>query len=309
MKLSIVAPLYQSASHINELWQRLSAVARQLVGADYEIVFVNDGSTDNSLDLAVRLTETDANVVVVDLSRNFGHHQAMMTGLAQCVGELVYIIDADLEEEPEWLTDFAALMQREHCDLVYGVQAQRKGRWFERWSGKLYYGLMRLLGESRPENWVTSSLMTRRYVNALLRHEERALDMGGLFVITGFEQRGQLVTKRNYSPTTYTFGKKFDLALNSITSFTTRPLVAIFYAGAIITFISFAFIWYVIIGWLLYKPLSGWTSVIASIWFLGGLIIFFIGALGIYLSKIFLETKRRPLTIIREVYGGQNRSS
>jgi putative glycosyltransferase len=308
MKLSIVATLYQSAPYVNELWERSSAVARQLAGDDYEIVFVNDGSPDNSLDLAISLAQKDAHVVVVDLSRNFGHHKAMMTGLAESAGELVYLIDADLEEEPEWLTDFASLMQREHCDVVYGVQAQRKGAWFERWSGRVFYRLMRLLGEvPRPEDWVTASLMTRRYVTALLRHEERALDIGGLFVITGFEQRKQLVNKGSHSPTTYNFAKKLELAVNSIASFTAAPLIAIFYFGAGISLVSFGFSTYVILQWLFSKPMSGWTSVITSIWLLGGLIIFFIGVVGIYLSKIFLETKRRPLTIIREIYGKQKR--
>jgi len=103
MKLSIVATLYQSEPHIVEFHQRASAAAKQLVGEDYEMVLVHDGSPDNSLDIAIRLTETDSHVVIVDLSRNFGHHKAMMTGLAHSKGELVFLIDSDLEEEPEWM--------------------------------------------------------------------------------------------------------------------------------------------------------------------------------------------------------------
>ena len=105
MKLSIVSTLFQSAPYINESYQCVSAAAKRLVGDDYEIVLVNDGSPDNSLDLAIRLTEQDPHVVV-DLSRNFGHHKAMMTGLAHSKGELVFLIDSDLEEEPEWLETF-----------------------------------------------------------------------------------------------------------------------------------------------------------------------------------------------------------
>ena len=103
MKLSIVATLYQSAPYIIEFHQRASAAAKQIVGNDYEIVLVNDGSPDNSLEVAVQLTETDSHVVVVDLSRNFGHHKAMMTGLAHTKGDRVFLLDSDLEEEPEWL--------------------------------------------------------------------------------------------------------------------------------------------------------------------------------------------------------------
>ena len=118
MKLSIVATLYQSAPHILEFHQRASAAAQQLVGEDYEIVLVNDGSPDNSLDLAVKLTESDNHVVVVDLSRNFGHHKAMMTGLGHARSEHVFLIDSDLEEEPEWLSGFSEQMAQERCDLV-----------------------------------------------------------------------------------------------------------------------------------------------------------------------------------------------
>lgn len=137
----------------------------QLVGDDYEIVLVNDGSPDNSLDLAVKLTEEDEHIVVVDLSRNFGHHKAMMTGLAHAKGERVFLIDSDLEEEPECLINFADQMLTEPCDVVYGTQEQRKGNWFERWSGQWFYLFFKALtGLALPENVVTARLMTRRYV-------------------------------------------------------------------------------------------------------------------------------------------------
>ena len=118
MKLSIVATLYQSAPYIAEFYQRATAVAREFARDDYEIVLVNDGSPDNSLELAVQLTEADHHVVLVDLSRNFGHHKAMMTGLAYSAGEQVFLIDSDLEEEPEWLLSFEEQMQQEASDVV-----------------------------------------------------------------------------------------------------------------------------------------------------------------------------------------------
>ncbi len=132
MKLSIVTTLYNSAAYISTFYQRVSAVARQLAGEDYEIIMVNDGSPDNSVELAVQLTETDSHVVVIDLSRNFGHHNAMRAGLEHSCGEQVFLIDSDLEEEPEWLLSFSDQMVAEKCDVVYGVQKERKGNWFER---------------------------------------------------------------------------------------------------------------------------------------------------------------------------------
>ncbi len=304
MRLSIVATLYQSAPDITEFHQRASAAAKQLVGEDYEIVLVNDGSPDNSLDLAVQLTESDSHVVVVDLSRNFGHHKAMMTGLAHTKGERVFLIDSDLEEEPEWLIPFAGQMTDERCDVVFGVQAQRKGSVIERWSGQWFYRFFRALtGIALPESLVTARLMTRRYVDALLRHEEREVFLAGLFHITGFAQHPQTVKKHSTSATTYTFHKKMSLLVNSVTAFSNAPLIGIFYIGVLISLIAIFYIAYLAIHWMfLAKPLSGWTSVMASIWLLGGMVISFIGVVGIYLSKIFSETKRRPYTIVRQIY-------
>lgn len=307
MKLSIVATLYQSAPYINEFYERASAAARQLVEDDYEIVLVNDGSPDNSLDLAVALTEHDKHVIVVDLSRNFGHHKAMMTGLAHTKGERVFLIDSDLEEEPEWVLNFADQMNHENCDVVYGIQEKRKGNWFERFSGQWFYHFFKLLTRLElPENVVTARLMTRRYVDSLLMHKEREVFMAGLWYITGFHQIPYSVLKHSSSETTYTFHRKMSILVNSVTSFSNAPLVSIFYIGASISLFALLYIIYLVMHWLfLSTPLSGWTSMMASIWLLGGMVISFIGVVGIYLSKIFLEAKQRPYTIVRQVYGKQ----
>jgi putative glycosyltransferase len=307
MKLSIVATLYQSAQYIREFHERASAVAKTLVGEDYEIILVNDGSPDNSLDVAVQLTASDDHLTVVDLSRNFGHHKAMMTGLAHSKGDRVFLIDSDLEEEPECLIKFANQIEGESCDVVYGVQEQRKGGWFERWTGQWFYRVFRALtGLELPENIVTARLMTRRYVDALLRHEEREIFLAGLWHITGYDQRPQIVNKKSTSGTTYTFRKKMSVLVNSVTSFSNAPLVGIFYIGALISILALIYIAYLVVYWMfLAKPMSGWTSVMASIWLLGGMIISFIGVVGIYLSKIFSETKQRPYTIVRQIYARQ----
>jgi len=307
MRLSIVATLYQSAAYLAEFHQRSSTAAQKLVGDDYEIIFVNDGSPDNSLDIAVQLSEIDSHVIVVDLSRNFGHHKAMMTGLVQAEGQYVFLLDSDLEEDPEWLISFAEQLENEHCDVIYGMQKQRKGGFTERWSGQWFYRLFKTLtGMALPENFVTARLMTRRYVDSLLRHEEREIFLAGLWYITGFVQRPHLVTKHSSSETTYSFRKKMSLLVNSVTSFSNAPLIGIFYIGVFISLFAIIYIAYLVVNWMfLAQPLSGWTSVIASIWLLGGMVISFIGVIGIYLSKIFSETKRRPYTIIRQIYGKQ----
>lgn len=307
MKLSIVATLYQSSSCIQEFYNRCSSAARRWAQDDYEIVLVNDGSPDDSLDRAIEIAMSDAHVKVVDLSRNFGHHKAMMTGLEHASGEFVFLIDSDLEEDPEYLETFAEQLTRQRCDVVYGVQEQRKGRWFERWSGQWFYQMFKALtGLTLPENVVTARLMSRRYVEALLRHTEREVFIAGLWHITGFAQHPQIVKKHNTSETSYTFRRKMAVLVNAVTSFSNAPLVSIFYIGLSISGLASLYCLYLIILWLCRaQTLSGWTSVMASIWLLGGMIISFIGVVGIYLSKIYSETKQRPYTIVRQVYAKQ----
>lgn len=305
MKLSIVTTLYRSAPYVNQFYARASSVAKQLATEDYEIIFVNDGSPDNSLEIAVSLNKFDSSIIIVDLSRNFGHHKAMMTGLMHSKGDLVFLIDSDLEEEPEWLLQFNDQMIDQGCDVIYGVQTQRRGRIFERWSGILFYRLFNILsGLQLPGNLVTARLMTRRYVNALIRHQEREILIAGLWQITGFAQYPSSVTKNSRSNTTYSLQKKLSHLVNSVTSFSNVPLIGIFYSGILISAFSAVYISYLVIHWLfLPTPLSGWTSVMASIWLLGGMIISFIGVVGIYIAKVFIETKRRPYTIVKHIYG------
>jgi putative glycosyltransferase len=303
MKLSIVATLYKSAPYIVEFNQRASAAANQLVGDDYEIIFVNDGSPDESLDIAAQLTKTDNHIVVVDLSRNFGHHKAMMTGLSYATGEQVFLVDSDLEEEPEWLFSFTKQMKAEASDVVYGIQSKRKGEFFEQITGKLFYKIFRFLtGIAQPNNIVTARLMSRRYVDALLLHQERELNIGGLWVITGFKQSQQTVQKHSTSPTTYSLSKKLSHLINAVTSFSSKPLVYTFYSGLLISLTAITYISYLAIRYFVATPPDGYTSIIASIWLFSGLIIFFIGLQGIYISKVFSEVKQRPYSIVRHVY-------
>ncbi|MCU7839005.1 MAG: glycosyltransferase family 2 protein [Candidatus Thiodiazotropha sp. (ex Lucinoma borealis)] len=305
MKLSVVSTLYYSSAFIEEFYRRTTQTSKKFAGDDYEIILVNDGSPDDSLDKVVQLVEKDDHLSIVDLSRNFGHHKAIMAGLEYSKGKFVYLIDSDLEEDPEWLVTFYEQMSDSDSDVVYGTQIKRKGGWFERWSGWLFYRLFTILtGVTIPSNWVTARLMTRRYVEALLLHNERELSIGGLFLLTGFKQQPVSVTKHGISGTTYTFSKKIAVLVNAVTSLSSRPLVGIFYSGALIFITASFYSMYMIINWVfLSSPPSGWTSVIISIWLLGGLTISFIGIIGIYLSKIFLETKQRPSTIVRHVYG------
>ncbi|OEU70994.1 MAG: glycosyl transferase [Desulfovibrio sp. S3730MH75] len=305
MKLSIVATLYKSENYIDSFVQRASSAARELVGDDFEIILIDDGSPDNSLEVAINLTKGNPNLRVVELSRNFGHHKAMMSGLEHANGDLIFLIDSDLEEQPEWLISFARDMDEKNCDVVYGVQEKRKGGLFERWSGKLFYLLFQnSSGVKIPSNMTVARLMSRDYVQALLLHEEKELFFAGILALTGFKQEPHQVTKLSTSPTTYSLRLKLSQVINAITSYTNSPLYFIFYTGITITSFSFLWVLLLFVRWIFFHDIpSGWTSVIISIWVLGGISITFSGIIGIYLAKIFSETKRRPNSIVRCEYG------
>ena len=303
MKLSIVTTLYGSAAYINEFYERSLLVARELVGEDFEIIFVNDGSPDNSLEIGLSLMEQDKKIKIIDLSRNFGHHKAMMLGLEHAQGKKIFLIDIDLEEQPEWLVSFNSLMLSEDADVVYGVQASRKGNFFERMSGYFFYRLFRFFTKlDQANNLTTARLMSSRYVQALISHREREINIGGLWVITGFKQCHHEVTKLSTSPSVYTNRHKLDHLMNSITSFSSLPLRFSFYAGVAISFSAFLFIGYQFYLYIFKTPPEGYVSVIASIWLFSGLIILLNSIQGIYISKIFMEVKQRPQTIIRKIY-------
>ena len=308
MKLSIVTTLYKSSAYITEFYDRATRVAAA-VTSDYELVFVNDGSPDDALEKAVALHRRDTHVRVLDLSRNFGHHKAMMTGIEHARGDLVFLLDVDLEEQPEWLDEFRRVMEQTGADVVYGVQTRRKGGAFERLSGTIFYkGFNALLDHPIPENSVTARLMTRRYVDSLITHRDREMTMAPLWAMTGYEQVPVGVEKKSRGETSYGVRRRIAALVDNITSFSNRPLVYIFYLGSFIMFASACaaavLIWKTEHGEV---GVPGWPTLIVSIWFLGGITIFCLGVIGVYLSKIFTETKDRPYTIVRADYDHQAR--
>lgn len=303
MHLSVVTTMYNSAAHLAEFHERTSRAARQL-DEDYELIFVNDGSPDDSLVVVLALREHDDHVKVIDLSRNFGHHKAIMTGLAHARGERVFLIDCDLEEDPKWLINFEAVMNEAGADVVYGVQDGRKGGLLERMSGTLFYRLFNFLSSYPvPANVVTARLMSHRYVASLVEHRDREVFLLGLWTITGFRQVPVVVRKHSRGDTSYTLTRKLSILVNSVTSFSNKPLVYIFYLGCFISLFAALAACYLVVRRLFFgELLSGWPSIMVSIWLLGGLTIFSLGVIGIYLSRVFSETKQRPYTVIREIH-------
>lgn len=310
MKLSIVTTLYQSSAFIREFYERINRIAQKITGV-YEIIFVNDGSPDDSLEIAVSLHKEDTRVKVVDLSRNFGHHKAMMAGLSYSKGDYIFLIDCDLEEEPELLEKFFQHFNaHDDVDVVYGVVNRRKGKFWKRIFSALYYKIFNFLSDSPiPQNLVTVRLMSKRYVKNLLRHRESQMIIAGLWAITGFNQVPLVIDKKYKGTSSYTLRKRLSLAVNSITSFSAKPLVYISLVGILVLVLSIIYILYLISLNLFFgRPLPGYTSILVSIWFLGGLITFSIGIVGVYLSKVFTEVKKRPYVIVKDVYKKEERN-
>ena len=310
MKLSIVTTLYQSALYIEEFCRRASEACRQQVGDDYEIVLVNDGSPDDSLQLALGLQFGDRHIQVVDLSRNFGHHAAIVAGLANSRGQHVFLIDCDLEEQPEWLNLFFSKMDESGADVVFGAQQKRVASRLSNLLGELFWSALNVMSSVRiPHNPMTCRLMSRRYVVSLLNVGDRVLYLAGVFAWTGFSQ-ASLPLRKMPRPiehkSTYNLSRKLIQVVDSFASFSVAPLSLIFFIGLVIWLGSVLFALYLLVEKILHPEivLSGFTSIMLSIWFLGGTTILVLGVLGLYVAKIFQEVKRRPLYIVRNVYKG-----
>lgn len=303
MRFSIVTTLYNTSDYLEDFMVRCQSLLPKLPIESFEYILVDDGSRVDQIEKAKSICKKFNNVFLVCLSRNFGHHPAILKGLEQSSGDLVFLIDSDLEEDPADCLKLFDEFKTSQADVVFGYQERRRGGVLERASGYIFYFLMRnLMKIDISENLMTSRLMSRRYVNALLSYSESQINFSGLALLTGFRQTSIPLKKLRLRETSYSFSKKITLLVDAITSFSSTPLKLIFGVGFLIfsvasTVISFLAVRLLIGG----SPASGWVSLIVSIWFLGGLIMLSLGILGIYISRIFMETKNRPRTIVKEL--------
>jgi putative glycosyltransferase len=311
MLISVVTTLYRSSPHLEEFQRRTLEAVRQSSPdgtLDVELIFVDDGSPDDSAVKAREFLKGPTPATLVELSRNFGHHRAILTGLSFARGDLVFLIDCDLEEPPELFGEMFRTWEQMRdtgapADVVYAMPHRRKGGLFERVSGELFYRLFNALSDVRvPNNWMICRLMTARYVRALLAHHERELFLGGLFGITGFRQVAVAAEKRHKGSTTWTLKRKLKVALQALTAFSARPLWLLAGVGTLISGASALAILYMIVRVTLFgMPYqSGWASTMVTISFFGGLNLLAIGIVGLYVAQVFAEVKGRPC-IVKEV--------
>jgi len=301
--ISVVTTLYNSSSYIDEYYLRISKELKKITG-DYEILFVDDGSPDDSLEKVLSLRKSDKHVKVIELSRNFGHHKAILTGLKNSIGEFAFVIDCDLEEEPELLFLFWKEMSEKNNDILIGVQRERQGGFIRKYISSYFYIVFNFFSEkSIIKNQVITRLMNRDYLEAIIQFEEADIVLAGISTLAGFKQGTILVDKKFKGSSEYSFSRQIKQLIDSVTSFSSKPLIYIFYLGLNTTFFSLGFIFFFIIDKIFYGiSIEGWTSIILSIWLMGGMILFSIGVLGIYLDRIYRQVKNRPFTIIKRKY-------
>ena len=297
--------MYRSRPYLPAFIDECIAALDAAAVGPWEIVLVNDGSPDESLAYALQRRAADPRIVVVDLSRNFGHHPAMQAGLCHARGDIVFLIDCDLEVRPAALSDFLARQCSTGAELVFGYQERRKGAWFEQWSGSVFWRVLNALSDVRvPENMVTERLMTRRFVDALLRLGDHNLFLGGMMSWAGFVQIGLAIEKtQRQGSSTYTLARRLQLMVTAVSSFSSKPLTWLFNAGVLITAASFAYVLYLIFRKLMFDDaLIGFTSLMGLMSLSLGIITTALGVVGIYLGKVFNQVQGRPNYIVRDLH-------
>lgn len=307
LAVSVVVPCYNEQAGLEELCRRVSAACSQQVGDRYEIVLVNDGSSDRTGELMRNLAAGNGHVVAVDLARNYGHQIALSAGLDHCQGERVLIIDADLQDPPELLGPMMARMD-EGYDVVIGVRARREGEGrFKLATASLFYKLLtRLSDVDITANAGDFRLMSRRAVEHLKSMPERYRFVRGMVSWIGLRQsRFEYVRNERFAGTThYPFRKMMLLAVDAITSFSVIPLRFASLIGFAFGVIGLAALGYTVVGWALGNTVAGWASLASLILILGSVQLLVLGIFGEYLGRMYMESKQRPLYLVDQIHGG-----
>ena len=305
IRFSIVVPAYNEQEVLPEFHRRLCGVLAQLEGSS-EIVYVNDGSRDNTLAVLHELRRNDARVAVVDLSRNFGKEIALTAGLDYARGAAAVAIDADLQDPPELIPELVKQWNAGY-DVVYAKRTTRDGEtWLKKLTAKLFYRVIRRVSDvTIPEDSGDFRLLSRRALDALKQLREQPRFMKGLFAWIGYPQQAVLYRRdaRFAGITKWNYWKLWTLALEGITSFTTAPLKIATYIGVLAALLAFLFALFIVYKTLVYgDPVRGYPSLTVIVLFLGGIQLVALGVIGEYLGRMFTETKNRPLYLVKDYY-------
>jgi len=304
--ISIVVPVFNEEESLHELYRRIAAVMSQ-VRLAFELIFVDDGSTDRSLEIMLELSEKDKSIKIIQLSRNFGHQSAIIAGVDYAHGEAVIMMDGDLQHPPELIKQLLEKWQ-EGYEVVYTTRDETKdASLFKRATSRGFYTLIYHLSEvSIAAGTADFRLLDRRVVESLQAFGERSIFLRGIINWLGYRQAAirYMADARYRGESKYSFVKMLRFAISGITSFSSIPLYISAFLGIIISFFSFIYGFMVIYVRLFTdRVVEGWTSVMVALLFLGGIHLITIGIQGIYLGKVYKEVKGRPRYLIRRVYG------
>lgn len=304
IKYSLIIPVYNEEDSLDELYNRIFDVSKNFNG-EYEIIFVNDGSQDKSIEVLKRLYANDKRIIIINLSRNFGHQVAITAGMDFASGEAVITMDSDLQDPPEVIPRLIEKWQ-EGFEVVYGVRDERKGESiFKKITAKIFYRILNKMSNIKiPLDTGDFRLMDKKVVDVLKEIREENRYMRGLTSWVGFSQIG-IVYKRDArfaGRTKYPLGKMIKLALDAFVSFSGLPLKMATYIGFLISFLSFIYLFYIL--WLKIftaELIQGWSSLITAVLFIGGIQLICLGIIGEYIGRINNEVKRRPLYVVRNI--------
>lgn len=303
-EISVVIPTYCEEGNIFELFEKLHVELSKSNIHSYEIIYVNDGSRDNSLLKIKELASRDERVKYIHFSRNFGHQNALRAGLDFAKGDAVISMDADLQHPPELISTLIEHWKAGN-KVVYTKRKDTNDlSFFKKLTSKMFYKLVNYLSETKLEEGTADfRLLDRSVVEALKKFNESNLFYRGIIPGLGFKQYGidYIPNERFSGQTKYTFSKMVRFALTGITSSSAKPLYFSIYLGAFLALCSFIYALYAIyVSIFTTEAVAGWTSTIASILFIGGIQLMMLGIVGIYLGKLFSESKKRPNYIIEE---------
>ncbi|WP_042165722.1 glycosyltransferase family 2 protein [Paenibacillus gorillae] len=302
--ISVVIPVYGCRTCLLELYERLTYTLTQ-ISTHHEIIFVNDASPDHAWEVITEISEADVRVVGINLARNFGQHLAITAGVDYCSGDWVVVMDCDLQDQPEEIEKMYLKATKEDYDVVFGRRYERQDSFFTQLGGKLFYYVLDYFTENKSDTTIANfSVASRKVIDNFkhLREQNRSYPMflRWLGFKTGYINIEH--SERKSGKSTYTFSKKLKLATDVIVSQSNKPLRMSIKFGFTISFLSMIYGIYLAVKYFfLEQPVSGWTSLMVSMYFLGGLMFANLGILGLYIGRIFNEVKQRPLYVIRDV--------
>jgi glycosyltransferase involved in cell wall biosynthesis len=301
-KISFVIPAYNEASNVGKLYKELIYVMSALP-YQFEFIFIDDGSTDQTLQIIRSLSEKDSRVFFLELSRNFGHQNALKAGLDIADGDCVISMDSDLQHPPAIVNDLIKCWEQGY-DVVYTKRrADKNLPWLKRKTSNLFYIIYNKLSDLKLEEGTADfRLMGRNVLDAFSHLRENELFIRGLIKWSGFQQIAveYKPDERFSGQSKYSIGQMISLAFKGITSFSVKPLKVVTYTGLILFLFSLVLVPYALISYFLGVATTGWTSIIITIFFFGSLQLLILGIIGVYLSKLVIQSKQRPLYFIRE---------